>query len=440
MHEASDLGVSCDKVTERRTTSYVRTRFWMSPVNRHKILNDPVYGFVTLRHSRALDLMDHRYVQRLRRISQLGLSHLVYPGAVHNRFHHAVGCMHLMQEAIESLRAKGVAITEAEAEAACLAILLHDVGHGPFSHALEHSIVQGVTHEDISALIMGRLNDELGGALDLAMEIFNDHHPKAFLHQLVSSQLDMDRLDYLARDSFYSGVTEGKVGSERILKMLNVVDGQLVVEEKGIYSIEKFIVARRLMYWQVYLHRTVLSAEHMLMLVLRRAKHLAKSGVPVFASPALSLFLHDDLDRAKFLADPEVLERFCDLDDSDIFVAMKAWRHHEDRVLSLLSARLLDRALFRIELRPEPFSDAEVSERKAATAAHFGLTLDDADFMVSNARIDNKAYVPRGILVLYKNGDIRDFAEANDHLNLQLLSKPVEKSFLCYAKDVPGTP
>ena len=410
----------------------------MAAINRHKILNDPVYGFVTLRHGRAMDLMDHRFMQRLRRISQLGLSHLVYPGAVHNRFHHAVGCMHLMQEAIDSLRNKGVDVTEAESEAACLAILLHDVGHGPFSHALEHSIVQGVNHEDISALIMGRLNDEMGGALDLAIQIFNDHHPKPFLHQLVSSQLDMDRLDYLARDSFYSGVTEGKVGSERILKMLNVVDGQLVVEEKGIYSIEKFIVARRLMYWQVYLHRTVLSAEHMLMLVLRRAKHLVWQGQQVFASPALSLFLHDDLDRAQFLADPMVLERFCELDDSDIFVAMKAWRHHDDKVLALLSERLLDRGLFRIELRPEPFSEAEVQERIATTASYFNLSLEDAEFLVSNARIDNKAYVPRGIMVLYKDGTIRDFAEANDHLNLQLLSKPVEKSFLCYPKDLPS--
>jgi hypothetical protein len=412
----------------------------MSKVNRHKILNDPVYGFVTLRHERALDLMDHRFMQRLRRISQLGLSHLVYPGAVHNRFHHAVGCMHLMQEAIDSLRNKGVAITEEEAEGACLAILLHDVGHGPFSHALEHSIVQGVHHEDVSALIMGRLNEEFGGALDMAIEIFNDHHPKAFLHQLVSSQLDMDRLDYLARDSFYSGVTEGKVGSERILKMLDVVDGQLVVEEKAIYSIEKFVVARRLMYWQVYLHRTVLSAEHMLMLVLRRAKHLVRKGEPVFASPALSLFLHDDLDRAKFLADPEVLERFCELDDSDIFVAMKAWRHHDDRVLAMLSARLLDRGLFRIELRPEPFVEADVEERVQATAQHFGLSMEEASFLVSNARIDNKAYVPRGILVLYKDGTVRDFAEANDHLSLQLLSKPVEKSFLCYPKELQPAP
>ena len=296
--------------------------------------------------------------------------------------------------------------------------------------------MKGVHHEDVSALIMGRLNDEMGGALDLAIEIFNDHHPKPFLHQLVSSQLDMDRLDYLARDSFYSGVTEGKVGSERILKMLNVVDGQLCIEEKAIYSIEKFIVARRLMYWQVYLHRTVLSAEHMLMLVLNRAKHLARQGVPVFASPALSLFLHDDLDRAKFLADPDVLERFCELDDSDIFVAMKSWRHHEDRVLALLSQRLLDRGLFRIELRPEPFSEADVAERVDATAAALGFTQEEAQYLVSNARIDNKAYVPKGIHVLYKDGSVRDFAEANDHLHMQMLSRPVEKSFLCYPKEL----
>ena len=379
-------------------------------------------------------------MQRLRRISQLGLSHLVYPGAVHNRFHHAVGCMHLMQEAIDSLRNKGVAITEEEAEGACLAILLHDVGHGPFSHALEHSIVQGVHHEDVSALIMGRLNEEFGGALDMAIEIFNDHHPKAFLHQLVSSQLDMDRLDYLARDSFYSGVTEGKVGSERILKMLDVVDGQLVVEEKAIYSIEKFVVARRLMYWQVYLHRTVLSAEHMLMLVLRRAKYLARRGEPVFASPALSLFLHDDLDRAKFLADPEVLERFCELDDSDIFVAMKALRHHDDRVLAMLSARWVEWGLFRMELRPEPVGEAGVEAGGPASSRFFGLSKEEASFLVSNARIDNKAYVPRGILVLYKDGTGRDFAEANDDLSLQLLSKPVEKSFLCYPKELQPAP
>jgi len=408
----------------------------MSTLSSNKILNDPVYGFVTLRHKKALDLIDHRYMQRLRRISQLGLSHLVYPGAVHNRFHHAVGCMHLMQEAIDSLRNKGVVITDGEAEASCLAILLHDIGHGPFSHALEHSIVKGVNHEDISALIMGRLNEEMGGALDLAIEIFNDHHSKPFLHQLVSSQLDMDRLDYLARDSFYSGVTEGKVGSERILKMLNVVGGQLCVEEKALYSIEKFIVARRLMYWQVYLHRTVLSAEHMLMLVLNRAKHLARQGTPVFASPALSLFLHDDLDRAKFLANPDVLERFCDLDDSDIFVAMKSWRQHDDRVLALLSQRLLDRGLFRIELRPEPFTEADVAERVKATADALGFSMEEASFLVSNARIDNKAYVPQGIHVLYKDGSVRDFAEANDHLHMQLLSRPVEKSFLCYPKEL----
>ena len=284
----------------------------MSTSNRHKILNDPVYGFVTLRHSRALELMDHPYVQRLRRISQLGLSHLVYPGAVHNRFHHAVGCLFLMQQAINTLREKGVEITHEEDEAVCFAILLHDIGHGPFSHALEHSIVTGVHHEDISMLIMNKLNEEFDGLLTLSIKIFEDKYHKKFLHQLVSSQLDMDRLDYLARDSFYSGVTEGKVGSERIIKMLAVDGDQLVIEEKGIYSIEKFIVARRLMYWQVYLHRTVLSAEHMLMLALKRAKEISRTGEVLFASPSLSTFIQNDFNQDSFANTEGVLDKFCD--------------------------------------------------------------------------------------------------------------------------------
>jgi uncharacterized protein len=349
----------------------------MSQTNRHKILNDPIYGFVTLRHSFTLDILDHPFVQRLRRISQLGLSHLVYPGAVHNRFHHAVGSMFLMQEAIDSLRSKGVEITPQEDEAVCYAILLHDVGHGPFSHALEHSIVKEVQHEDISSIIMDRLNEEFDGKLDLAIKIFKNEYKKKFLHQLVSSQLDMDRLDYLARDSFYSGVTEGKVGSERIIKMLSVVNDQLVVEEKGIHSIEKFIVARRLMYWQVYLHRTVLSAEHMLTLILRRAKHLTKNDVKLFASPALFSFLQNDYDKQSFISDPKVLDCFCDLDDSDIFCAMKSWRHHEDIVLSTLSSRLLDRKLFRIELQSQPFTDGEVRERIKTISDLWGLNTDE---------------------------------------------------------------
>ena len=408
----------------------------MSKTNRYKILNDPIYGFVTLRHAFTIDILDHPYVQRLRRISQLGLSHLVYPGAVHNRFQHAVGSMFLMQEAIDVLRAKGVEITREEDEAACFAILLHDIGHGPFSHALEHSIVKSVHHEDISIMIMDRLNKDFDGKLTLAIRIFKNEYSKKFLHQLVSSQLDMDRLDYLARDSFYSGVTEGKVGSERIIKMLSVSNDQLVVEEKGIYSVEKFIVARRLMYWQVYLHRTVLCAEHMLTLVLRRAKQLAQSGSEIFATPALSRFLNNDFDKKSFISTPNIIDSFCELDDSDIFSAMKAWRHHSDRVLSSLSSRLLDRKLFRIELRPDPFTTDEVNEKINLIAAKWGLSIDEASYFVSNQSIENKAYTPNGIIIKYKDGTTRDFAESNDHLSLELLTKPVKKSFLCYPKDL----
>ncbi len=409
----------------------------MSTTNRHKILNDPVYGFVTLRHSSAIELMDHPYVQRLRRISQLGLSHLVYPGAVHNRFHHAVGCLFLMQQAINTLRSKGVEITDEEDEAVCFAILLHDIGHGPFSHALEHSIVQGVHHEEIGELILDRLNDEFDGLLDLAIQIFQNKYHKKFLHQLVSSQLDMDRLDYLARDSFYSGVTEGKVGSERIIKMLDVEKDQLVVEEKGVYSIEKFIVARRLMYWQVYLHRTVLSAEHMLMLALKRAKDLSIQGEVLFASPALSTFLQNDFDKEGFTNTEGVLNKFCDLDDSDIYNAMKAWRIHPDKVLSDLSSRLLDRKLFRIELRTDPFSKQDINERVQTLMKLWGLNEEEALYYVSAGSVENQPYVQNGIMLKSKGGDLIDFAKADDNLTIESLSRNVVKYFLCYPKDMP---
>ncbi len=409
----------------------------MSTTNRHKILNDPVYGFVTLRHSMALELMDHPYVQRLRRISQLGLSHLVYPGAVHNRFNHAVGCLFLMQQAIDTLRYKGVEITKEEDEAVCFAILLHDIGHGPFSHALENSIVQDINHEDISELILSRLNEEFNGLLNLAIEIFQNKYKKKFLHQLVSSQLDMDRLDYLARDSFYSGVTEGKVGSERIIKMLAVVDDKLVVEEKGIYSIEKFIVARRLMYWQVYLHRTVLSAEHMLMLALKRAKELSRNGDVLFASPALSEFLQNDYDKISFATTEGVLDKFCDLDDSDIYNAMKAWRLHPDKVLSDLSSRLLDRKLFRIELTKDEFSQSDIDERVVTLMKLWSLSEEEANYYVSAGSVDNQPYKENGIMLKSKEGGLIDFAEANDNLTIENLSRNVTKSFLCYPKDMP---
>ena len=402
--------------------------------NKHKIINDPIYGFITIQHSLAFDLLDHPFMQRLRRISQLGLSHLVYPGAVHNRFHHAIGAMHLMQEAISVLRSKGVEISELEAEGACAAILLHDIGHGPFSHALEHSIVTGVNHEDISVLIMNRLNEEMNGALDTAIAIFNDHYPKPFLHQLISSQLDMDRLDYLSRDSFYSGVAEGRVGSERIIKMLSVSDGQLVVEEKGIYSIEKFVIARRLMYWQVYLHRTVLCAEFMLMSALRRAKSVAQTDPDLFSTPALYIFLHESLDKARFLADPTVLEEFCQLDDSDILCALKAWQAHPDPILSNLSKRIINRDLFQIELRSQGFSKDELNIQLERVSNEFNLSLEEANYFVLSERIDNRIYESGGIKIRFKDGTVKDFGDASDHWNREILTTLVVKSFLCYPK------
>lgn len=345
-----------------------------------------------------------------------------------------------MQQAINTLRAKGVDITNEEDEAVCFAILLHDIGHGPFSHALENSIVQDIHHEDISELIMERLNEEFGGLLDLAIQIFQNKYHKKFLHQLVSSQLDMDRLDYLARDSFYSGVTEGKVGSERIIKMLDVEGDQLVIEEKGIYSIEKFIVARRLMYWQVYLHRTVLSAEHMLMLALKRAKELSRKGEVLFASPALSTFLQNDYDKEGFAKTEGVLKKFCDLDDSDILNAMKAWRHHPDKVLSDLSSRLLDRKLFRIEMGKEPFSSEDIQERIDNVMNLWDLTEEEAKYYVSSDSVYNQPYIEGGIMLKTKGRGLVEFAKANDDLSVESLTRKVVKSFLCYPKDVPPRP
>lgn len=402
--------------------------------NKKKILNDPVYGFISLRHDIIHDLIDHPWFQRLRRISQLGLSHLVYPGASHNRFHHALGAMHLMQSAIAELRLKEQEITDEEALGALIAILLHDIGHGPFSHALEHSLVSGVSHEDISVFMMNRLNEQFDGKLDVAIEIFNDHYPKRFLHQLVSSQLDMDRLDYLRRDSFYSGVTEGQVGSERIIKMLNVRDDQLVVEEKGIYSIEKFIVARRLMYWQVYLHKTVLSAEFMLVNILKRARVVAHSGKSLFSSPALHLFLTKDFEKGDFLAEPDVLDQFAKLDDYDIQGAIKVWQEHPDKVLSMLCKSLINRDLFKIELTKKAIPHKYQREKLEEIMSDLSLSEEEAKYFLIVEKIDNHAYSSAGeaITILFKDGSIKDVASASDHLNLHALSQPVEKHFICY--------
>ncbi len=400
-----------------------------------KILNDPIYGFISVPHPVVLRLIDHPWFQRLRYIKQLGLGHVVYPGALHTRFHHALGAMHLMGEAISTLRGKGHAITEEEALGARIAILLHDVGHGPFSHALEHSLVEGIGHEAVSALVMDRLNAEFGGALELGIRIFRNEYPKHFLHQLVSSQLDVDRLDYLNRDSFYTGVSEGVIGGDRILKMLQVVDDKLVVEEKAIYSIEKFLVARRLMYWQVYLHKTVVACEMMLVETLRRAKHLAIGGTALFASPALLRFLSERMDRASF-EDPAVLADFLKLDDHDIMGAVKVWCDHPDKVLSQLSTDLVHRRNLRIKLQNIPWDDTRVAELRTKVAAHLGITTTEAAHFVLASNIVNNAYDPGKdrIELLYKDGTIHDIAEASDNLGIAALARPVTKWYLAWPR------
>lgn len=403
---------------------------------KRKIINDPVYGFISIRHAFILELIDHPWFQRLRRIAQLGLSHLVYPGALHNRFQHAIGAMHLMQNAIDELRLKGNEITDEEEVSLLCAILLHDIGHGPFSHALEYTIASEVHHERISSLMMNRLNEHFNGKLTMAIAIFNNEYPKKFLHQLVSSQLDMDRLDYLARDSFFSGVVEGQVGSERILKMLDVVDDQLVVEEKGIYSIEKFIVARRFMYWQVYLHKTVLSAEFMLVNALRRAQALARAGVELHCSPALHYFLYNKVKQEELLSKPEALQHYASLDDFDIAAALKVWQHHQDRVLSMLASQLVNRSLFKIEIQREPFAAERISSEVARISAQYGFTNEEADYFVIISSVDNRAYNSQYdvIRILMKDGSVRDAAEVSDHLNIAALSSAVEKHFVAYLR------
>ncbi len=400
-----------------------------------KILNDPIYGFITVPHARILALIDHPWFQRLRYIKQLGVGHLVYPGALHTRFHHALGAMHLIGEAIKTLRYKGHSITEEEEIGASIAILLHDVGHGPFSHALEHSIVEGIAHEDVSALVMDALNDQFDGAMETGLAIFRDQHPRRALHQLVSSQLDVDRIDYLNRDSFYTGVSEGVIGGDRILKMLQIVDDRLVVEEKAIYSIEKFLVARRLMYWQVYLHKTVVACEQMLVETLRRAKQLAMDGSDLFASPALTRFLRSRHDRGSF-KDPAVLHDFLTLDDHDIMGAVKVWMDHPDKVLSTLSSDLVLRRNLRIMIQDGPWDQQRISDLKKKVASQLQIPIGDADRFVLTDRIVNNAYDPTTdrIELLYKDGSLRDIAEASDNLGIRALSRPVEKWYLAWPR------
>ena len=404
--------------------------------NKKKIINDPIYGFISIPDEFIFDVIEHPYLQRLRRISQLGLSHLVYPGAVHTRFQHVIGAMHLMGKAIAVLRKKGHTISDEEKRAVLLAILLHDIGHGPFSHALEYDIVKSVTHENISAYFIERLEKYFGSDLMLALTIFEDNYHKPFLHQLVSSQLDMDRLDYLNRDSFFSGVSEGIIGSDRLIEMLAVHDGNLVLEEKGIYSVEKFIVARRLMYWQVYLHKTVVAAEYMLVYALRRAKSLARIGTPVFSSPALSFFLEKDVLKADFEQNEEVLEKFAALDDYDILQSLKVWSTNADPTLRFLSTSIVDRNLFKIEISKTPFTKNDISEVKSRLSLDQRFKDQDLSYLVFSDKLTNKAYNQefQNINVLLKSGEIIDLSQASDNLNISALARPVEKYFLCYPR------
>lgn len=402
--------------------------------NKKKIINDPVYGFISIQKEIIFDVIEHHFFQRLRRIKQLGLTDFVYPGAHHTRFHHVIGATHLMSKAINTIRRKGHEITDKEEQAVLLAILLHDIGHGPFSHALEHDIVNGVSHEMISGFFIKRLSEEFDDELDLTLKIFENTYHKPFLHQLVSSQLDMDRMDYLNRDSFYTGVSEGVIGSDRIIEMLDVVNGNLVLEEKGIYSIEKFIVARRLMYWQVYLHKTVVAAEFMLIYALRRAKKLVQEGEELFASPALQFFLKNNVTKEDFENDASVLETFANLDDYDILGAIKVWQFADDIVLSELSRRLIDRELFKIEISKEPFKKERIEEVKQSVMQRLQLNEEQAEYFVYTDRLVNNAYNEdkQNINMLFKDGQIKDISKASDNLNISALSKPVEKYFLTY--------
>lgn len=402
-----------------------------------KILNDPVYGFITIPSELIFTIIDHPYFQRLRRIKQLGLTDFVYPGALHTRFHHAIGAMHLMSITLDNLRIKGTEISEKEYEAALIAILLHDIGHGPFSHALEYSLLKGVPHEELSLLTIELLNEQLGGQLDLALRIFKNQYERKFLNQLVSSQLDIDRLDYLQRDCFFTGVSEGTIGADRIIKMMDVKDGQLVIEEKGIYSIENFLSARRLMYWQVYLHKTTVSAEKMLINLIQRAKFLAQSGTELTVSEEFGFFMKNDFSLEDFKKDRMILESFLSLDDFDIWGAIKLWKRHEDYVLRNISQMFLTRNLFKINLVNEPFSIQEIEIMKAKTLKKLQIPENDIDYFFCSGTVSNYGYLAKDrINILTKKGKVMDVATAADLPNIKVMSKIVEKHYVCKAKNL----
>ena len=407
----------------------------MSQTNKLKIFNDPIYGFITIPNTLIYDLIQHPYFQRLRRISQMGMSYLVYPGAHHTRFHHALGAMHMMQKAIEVLRFKGVAISKKEENALLIAILLHDIGHGPFSHAMEHSIV-AVHHEEISLLFMEQLNTEFNGELSLAIQVFKGEYHRKFMLQLVSSQLDMDRMDYLKRDSFYSGVAEGNINSDRLIQMLNVVDDVLVMEEKGIYSIEKFLMARRLMYWQAYLHKTSLVAELTLTKTLKRAKELLHKGIAVECSKPFKFFMENQITMESFTTND--LNTFAQLDDFDIVSALKTWQYHDDFILSSLSKMIINRDLPKIKLSSDKFPKEVLTQYIATFSQQNNISNQEAEYFIFKGKIKNQAYNKEAepIRILKKDKTIEDVVEASDQLNLKALSKPVTKYFICFPKQL----
>lgn len=402
-----------------------------------KILNDPVYGFITIPSELIFTIIDHPYFQRLRRIKQLGLTDFVYPGALHTRFHHALGAMHLMSITLDNLRNKGTEISDQEYEAALIAILLHDIGHGPFSHALEYSILKGIPHEELSLITIQLLNQELNGQLNLAIQIFKNEYPRKFLNQLVSSQLDIDRLDYLQRDCFFTGVSEGTIGADRIIKMMAVKDEQLVIEEKGIYSIENFLSARRLMYWQVYLHKTTVSAEKMLINLIQRAKVLATSGMAFQVTDELGFFMKETITLEDFKKDHTLLEKFLSLDDYDIWGAIKMWKKHEDYVLRNISQMFLTRNLFKINLSNEPFGSEDLEEMKIKTQRKLQIPDTDIDYFFSSGKVSNYGYLAKDkINILTKKGKVMDVATAADLPNIKVMSKIVEKHYVCKAKSL----
>ena len=406
----------------------------MNSRNKLKILNDPIYGFITIPNERIFDIIEHKYFQRLRRISQMGMSYLVYPGAQHTRFHHALGCMHLMRKSLDVLRFKGVKISEKEEEALLIAILLHDIGHGPFSHAMEHSIVSGVSHEWLSLQFMEKMNTEFNQSLTLAIQIFKGEYHRKFFKQLIASQLDVDRLDYLKRDSFYTGVAEGNINSERLITMLNVNNDELVVEQKGIYSVEKFLVARRLMYWQVYLHKTSLGAEQLLIRVLKRAKELSVKGIDLPASKALSFFLKNEMNFENFTDD--TLHTFSKLDDYDIVSAMKEWISCDDFVLKNLCKSIINRDLLKVKLKKTPIENHKVEKYLEELQQKHNISREEANYFVFKGSVSNLAYRDdiENINILYKNGKVSDVIKASDQLNLSALTKPVVKYYICYPK------